>query len=55
MSLTNINLDQDTLAKLDACASFRSISREEMLKKLLIKYLLMTVIIGNAWKEGSKI
>lgn len=32
MSLTAINLDQETLAKLDEVARYRSLSREEMLR-----------------------
>lgn len=35
MSLTAINLDSETLAKLDESARFRSLSREEMLKAVI--------------------
>lgn len=35
MSLTAIDLDQETLAKLDQSARFRSLSREEMLKAVI--------------------
>lgn len=33
MPMTAINLDQDTLALLDASASFRSLSREDALRE----------------------
>lgn len=35
MSLTAINLDQETLAKLDEAASFRSVSREDLLRETI--------------------
>ena len=35
MSLTAVNLDQDTLAKLDASAAFRSLSREATLREAI--------------------
>ena len=35
MSMTQINLDSATLAALDACAEFRSLSREEMLREAI--------------------
>lgn len=35
MSMTQINLDSGTLATLDACAEFRSLSREEMLREAI--------------------
>ncbi len=35
MSMTPINLDSATLAALDACAEFRSLSREEMLREAI--------------------